>query len=302
MKQSRFAGMTDVAAARRIFEKDPRVRLLMDNGGGPAGPGSIGSAWELGFDAWPVAPGQGDHLLPRAHGSLAAARPGGASTATYTADPKARPAQTLPGNGAEDAWKAQPPYQWKPLAAGKGLGWTSATLTKDVVIAGPSSLDVFLSSTAKDTDLQVTLSEVRPDGNETYVQNGWLRASHRKLDPKRSTAIDPFPTHLASDAAPLARGTFNLVRVPIFPVAHAFRAGSRIRVTVEAVGGDRPRWDFDTVDKGKTKNTVSLGGKQPSKLVLPVVAGATAKGTPLPPATALRGEPNRAYAAASNGG
>jgi uncharacterized protein len=92
------------------------------------------------------------------------------------------------------------------------------------------------------------------------------------------------------------------VRVPIFPVAHAFRAGSRIRVTIEAVGGDRPRWDFATVDHGTTTNTIELGGPNASQLVLPVVAGATAKGTPLPPPTALRGEPNRSYVPASNGG
>jgi uncharacterized protein len=175
-------------------------------------------------------------------------------------------------------------------------------MTKDLVIAGPSSLDLYLKSSARDTDLQVTLSEVRPDGNETYVQNGWLRASHRKLDPKRSTAIDPWPTHLKRDAAPLPRGAYTLVRVPIFPVAHVFRAGSRLRVTVQAVGGDRPRWDFATIDKGHAVNTISLGGKLASSLVLPVIPGATAKGTPLPGATALRGEPNRSYKAASNGG
>jgi len=148
----------------------------------------------------------------------------------------------------------------------------------------------------------VTLSEVRPDGNETYIQNGWLRASHRELDAARSTILDPFPTHLKRDAAPLPRGGFTLVRVPIYPVAHAFRAGTRIRVTVQAPGGDRPRWAFATVDKGRTVNTIALGGGRASRLVLPVVAGATAQGTPLPAATALRGQPNRAYTAASNGG
>ena len=170
------------------------------------------------------------------------------------------------------------------------------------MIAGPSSLDIWVKSSARDTDFQVTLSEVRPDGNETYVQNGWLRGSHRKLYPKRSTALDPVPTHLKKDAAPLSKRRYVLVRVPIYPVAHAFRAGSRIRVTVQAPGGDRPRWDFDTVDKGNAQNTVALGGARASSLVLPVLAGATAKGTPLPPATALRGEPNRTYKAASNGG
>ena len=170
------------------------------------------------------------------------------------------------------------------------------------MIAGPSSLDLYVKSSAKDTDFQVTLSEVRPDGNETYVQNGWLRASHRKLNPHLSTALDPFPTHLEKDAAPLPKGRYTLVRVPFFAVAHAFRAGSKIRVTVEATGGDRPRWAFATIDKGTTKNTISLGGARASSLVLPVLSGATAKGTPLPGATALRGEPNRTYTAASNGG
>ena len=162
------------------------------------------------------------------------------------------------------------------------------------MIVGPSSLDLYLKSSARDTDLQVTLSEVRPDGNETYVQNGWLRASHRKLDPSAlDRASTRGPTHLKGDAAPLPRGAYTLVRVPIFPVAHAFRAGSRIRVTVQALGGDRPRWAFATIDKGHTVNTISLGGEARLEPVLPVIPGATAKGTPLPGATALRGEPNR---------
>jgi hypothetical protein len=299
--QSRFANMTDVAAAKAMFRRDPHVRVLMDNGGGPKGAGSIGAPWELDFSAWPPKEAKAARYYLGPNGALGS-KPAQPSTAAYTADPKARPKQTLPGNGAEDAWKAQPPYNWAPVAAGKGLGFTSAVLTKDVVIAGPSSLDLWLKSSRPDTDLQVTLSEVRPDGNETYVQNGWLRASHRKLNAKLSTALDPFPTHLKSDAARMPKGAFVLVRVPIFPVAHAFRAGSRIRVTITATGGDRPRWDFATVDKGNARNTVALGGRNPSSLVLPVVTGATAHGTPLPGATALRGEPNRVYAPASNGG
>jgi predicted acyl esterase len=301
VEQSRFATMTSVAAAKAIFKRDPHVRVLMDNGAGPQGAGSIGATWELGFSSWPPREAKATRYYLGPGGALGS-KPAKASTAAYTADPKARPRQTLAGNGAEDAWKAQPPYNWAPVAAGKGVGFVSTALTKDVVIAGPSSLDVYLKSSRPDTDLQVTLSEVRPDGAETYVQNGWLRASHRKLSARLSTALDPFPTHLKRDGAPLRRGRFELVRVPIFPVAHAFRAGSRIRVTIQAPGGDRPRWAFATLDDGSARNTVALGGARASSLVLPVIAGATAKGTPLPGATALRGEPSRAYAPATNGG
>jgi uncharacterized protein len=301
VQQSRFASFTSVAAAKAEFREDPHVRLLMDNGAGAQGLGSIGATWELDYSAWPPREVRATRYFLRPKGALGA-KPSKQRSVSYVADPSARPAQTLPGDGEADAWKAQPPYNWAPIAAGKGLGWVSKPLARDVVIAGPSSLDLHLRSSAPDTDLQVTLSEVRPDGNETYVQNGWLRASHRKLDPRRSTSIDPVPTHLRRDAAPLQRGRYSLVRVPIWPVAHAFRAGSRIRVTVEATGGDRPRWQFATVDRGRTRNTVALGGRLASKLVLPVVAGATARGTPLPAATALRGEPSRRYTVASNGG
>jgi len=300
--QSRFASMTNVAAAKASFKKDPRVRLLMDNGAGPQGLGSIGATWELGYNAWPIREVKPATYYLGASGALTPTKPAASSSASYTADPAARPLQTLYGPGAGDDWKAQPRYDWAPLAADKGVGFTSAALGKDMILAGSSSLDLYLKSTAKDTDLQVTISEVRPDGQETYVQNGWLRASHRKLDAKRSTAVDPFPTHLKKDAASLPAGAFTLVRVPIFPFAHAFRAGSKIRVTVQAVGGDRQIWKFKSIDAGSTLNTIALGGTQASKLVLSAVAGSNAKGTPLPAATALRGEPTRNYLAASNGG
>ena len=43
-----------------------------------------------------------------------------------------------------------------------------------------------------------------------------------------------------------ARDEFVQARVQIFPFAYSFRAGSRIRLTIEAPGGDRPLWTFDT--------------------------------------------------------
>jgi uncharacterized protein len=301
MQQSRFAGTTDLAAAKATFERDPRVRVLMDSGASIWGRGSLGATWELGFADWPPKEARPTRFFLGEGGALGA-KPAGTATARYTADPKARPPQTLAGDAIEDAWSARPPYNWAPLAAGKGVGFTTAPLVQDVVIAGPSSLDLRLRSSARDTDLQVTLTEVRPRGIETYVQNGWLRASHRKLNAARSTVLDPFPTHLEQDAAPLPRGRFTLIRVPIYPVAHAFRAGSRIRVTVQAPGGDRPSWVFTSVDHGRTVNSIALGGTRASSLVLPVVAGATAQGTPIPAIGALRGQPSRAYTPASNGG
>lgn len=302
IQESALAGMPNAEAALTEYRKNPRVRIMLDNGAAvPGDPGAIGAKWETHFDDWPIKSLKPTTWYLGPNGELTETKPA-EGQASYVSDPKARPARTLGANAQGDSWLAQPPYNWQPVADGKGLGWTSAAMPQDTFIAGPSSLDVYLKSNKTDTDLQVTMTEVRPDGKETYVQNGWLRASHRKLDEKLSTENNPVQTHLVGDSQPLEVGKFNLARIQIFPVAHVFRAGSKIRINLQAPGGDRTIWDFDTIEKGDTQNTVGIGGAIPSKLVLPVIPGQTSQGNPLPGPTDLRGQPSREYVPASNGG
>jgi putative CocE/NonD family hydrolase len=229
-------------------------------------------------------------------------RRGDAGVDGWRPDPAARPTQTIPGQGQSESWEIMPAYDWRPLVAGTGVGYTTEPLASDTTIVGPGSVDLWLRSSAPDTDLQVTLTEVRPDGLETYVQSGWLRASHRKLDRKRSSAIDPRPTHLERDARPMPAGQFTKVRVGVFAVAHVFRRGSRIRISLEAPGDDRTRWAFDTPETGGgVLDEIAWGGERRSRIVLPVVPGVEAPPT-LPPCPGLRGEPCRTYVPASNGG
>jgi predicted acyl esterase len=301
--QSQFANSPSVAAAKAGFKNSyKKTRLLMDNGAAiPGSPGAIGATWELNYDSWPIRATQATTWYLGKGGKLNRSKARKFASSAYTGDPSARPPQTLNGASESDSWVAQPDYNWAPVVNGKGLGFISPTLSKDVVIGGPASVDLWIKSSARDTDLQVTITEVRPDGKETLVQNGWLRASHRKLS-RESTPLNPVPTHLKRDAKPMPRGKFALVRVPVFQVAHAFRAGSKIRINIQAPGGDRQIWDFDTLENGNIRNIIGLGGRFPSKIVLPVLKGATAKGTPLPVPTALRGQPSRDYVPAGNGG
>jgi predicted acyl esterase len=301
---NRFAGVTSLKDAKRMFESDPHVRVLMENGAGSSTAGLPAATFQLALRQWPA-----PQLHPTAWyfgpgGTLTPKRP----TATtggvdgFHPDPAARPQQTLPGQDQEQSWLVLPDYDWRPLVDGTAVAYATPPLDHDVVIAGPSSVDLWLRSSATDTDVQVTLTEIRPDGKETYVQNGWLRASHRKLDSKRSTLLEPRPTHLEADAAPLPAGTFSKVRVGLFSVAHVFRAGSHIRISVEAPGGDRTRWDFDTpATSGGVLDELSRTPAQPSRLVLPVLPGVSAPPA-LPPCPGLRGQPCRDYAPATNGG
>ncbi len=126
---------------------------------------------------------------------------------------------------------------------------------------------------ADDTDLEVTLSEVRPNGTEVYVQSGWLRASHRKLD-AAGVDEDLAGPHRPARPTPVRcpRVGSRKVRVELFPFAQPFRAGSRIRITVDAPGGARPLWAFDTIAHGE-RVTIATDKQHRSRLVLPVVAG-----------------------------
>jgi predicted acyl esterase len=294
-----FTDEPNVAAARAAFEQQPRVRVLFDNGGGSAGPGALQPVWSKDFTSWPPPTAQATtfHLAPG--GTLQAAAPGSGSV-SFKPDPAARPATTL--DSSESPWAALPPYDWVPVTGRDGLGFVSAPLAHDLVVVGPASLDLWVESTAGDTDLQATVSEVRPDGKELFVQTGQLRASDRALDVSASTATHPVPTYLASTAAPLPHGRFTSVRIPIQPFGYAFRAGSRIRVTITAPGGERPVWVFATYQThGTVTDTVGFGGSTPSALVLSVAPGITPP-DPQPACPSLRGQPCRSYLPAGNGG
>ena len=134
------------------------------------------------------------------------------------------------------------------------------------------------------------------------MQSGWLRASHRALDEAASTPLLPVPTYTRSDAAPLPHGKFALVRVPVFPVGHVFRAGSRIRVVVQPPGGNRPRWAFQALEPdGTVTNELARSATHPSRIVLPVVDDVHDP-SPLPACGALRGQPCREYVPSGTGG
>jgi hypothetical protein len=181
---------------------------------------------------------------------------------------------------------------WKvPDAPGGYAAYTSAPLARDLVAAGPASLDLWLTSTRPDTDLQVTVTEVRPDGQETYVQRGWLRVSQRRLDPRLSTALRPYQTHRRLDVQSLVPGAPTLARVEVFPFAHAFRRGSRLRVWVDAPTGATGLWGFSFLP-APSVNAVLHDPAHPSRLVLGVLPGAAAR-APLPACDTLRNQPCR---------
>jgi putative CocE/NonD family hydrolase len=241
------------------YERTPHVQLWHDTTTNSAKENV--PSWVTRFSSLRSLPVRPLKLFLRAGGKLSLSRPRGAGEP----DRYAYPGPVL---GTENGivfgqngllWKGQEP-------PGASLPYTTPRLARDAEFFGSGSANIWMSSTAPDTDLQITLAEVRPDGQELYVSRGWLRASHRALDPARSTTLAPHHTDTQADARTLAPGEPTYTRVQLWPFDYVFRKGSSIRLWIDAPTGETGGWSFDFI-KTPAINSVYTDGKHPSALV-----------------------------------
>jgi hypothetical protein len=171
---------------------------------------------------------------------------------------------------------------------------------KTVVFADNGAVTAWVRSSTPNVDLQATISEVRPDGQETFVQNGWLRGNERALDGQKSTPLEPVLSLREADVSPLPADRFVKATIPLYYEGHAYRAGSRIRVTIAAPNGAQPIWAFAEAEpRSGAEVTIAYGEGMPSNLLLPVVPD-VAVPTALPPCPGLRGQPCRPFQPLAN--
>jgi predicted acyl esterase len=303
--------------ALAAFDALPQARILFDNGAGtsPTQTSQAGDPYPLfekSFAKWPI-PGttaQRWYLAP--NGALTAAKPTKSGVNWYSSNPKALPYNDYIGNtGGGGLWgnASQWDWNWKPNPSGTAVSYLTAPLSKDTAVVGAGALYLWVKSSTPDVDLQATVSEVTPDGHETFVQNGYIRASERKLSTTAndimhtsSTLLEPVPTMLASDVQPMPRDRFVPVAIPLYYEGHVYRVGTRIRITIAAPNGAQPVWGFNETmpSSGTAKVSIAMSPSMPSSVVLPVVPGVDAQGTAQPPCPSLRNEPCRTYVPLAN--
>jgi predicted acyl esterase len=195
------------------------------------------------------------------------------------------PADTYLYDGVTGANKPEV-YNKVPIVSGTELTYTTPRLTHDAEFLGSGSANLWMSSTAPDTTVQVMISEIRPDGQESFVANGWLRLTQRKLDQRASTVLQPVQTDLLADVEPLKPGAPGLARLQIEPFDHVFRAGSAIRLSIDA-----PASSLAPLPLAAT-NTVEHTPGMESAVVLGYLPGARAH-APLPACGQLLNQPCR---------
>jgi putative CocE/NonD family hydrolase len=209
-------------------------------------------------------------------GTLSWQAPHGSSTpAKYFHDPQS-PVASVGGNTLFSLTSKQPgeALSWDDLNAQAGprdqrviepecLTFSSAPLERDLEVTGPVLAQLYISSSAVDTDFIVRLCDVYPDGRSMLICDGIQRARHRESD------------YLPSLLIP---GQVYALTVDLWATSNLFRAGHRLRVVVNS--SCFPRFDVnpgtgesgaDAVNRLTAENQIHLDERYPSHILLPII-------------------------------
>ena len=166
------------------------------------------------------------------------------------------------------------------IKPGMGIALQTPPLPNDVEVTGPLMASFCVSSDSEDMDLFLTLRNFDADGNEILemgqqgapvpVAKGWLRVSHRELDPELTLPYRPYHKH--QRRLYLRAGEIVQVQVEIWPTSMVFKKGHHIRLDVQPRdGAGSAGYLHYHADYNTGMNTVYAGGKYESYLLLPVI-------------------------------
>ncbi|MFL5044895.1 MAG: CocE/NonD family hydrolase [Xanthobacteraceae bacterium] len=147
-----------------------------------------------------------------------------------------------------DAFVQMPPSQTNAI---QKLRYLSDPLPDDILMAGPSVLNLFAEIDADDTNWIIVLKDVGPDVSvlsvregerelptdlhEREVTRGWLKASHRTVDPKRSKPGRPWHPLTRAAQKPVVPGEVTEYAIEIMATANLFRRGHRICLEITSL-------------------------------------------------------------------
>ncbi|HKU71081.1 MAG TPA: CocE/NonD family hydrolase [Burkholderiales bacterium] len=166
-------------------------------------------------------------------------------------------------------------------AARLGVSFQTEAMTADTEITGPVVMNLWVSSTTEDMDVFVTLRNIGPDGKEVFevgqhgqpvpLTKGWLRASHRKTDPKKSLPYRPFHAH--NERWWLENNQPVEMQIEVWPTCIVLKKGHKLRVDVQPRDGvgSAPYTHYHADYNAGATNTIYSGGDKQSYITLPII-------------------------------
>jgi len=257
---------------------EPPVKLLIRTGGGGM------KDYQFRFeDEWPLARTQWTRFYLKIDRKDPSSDPMGAEGALLARAPETQSAITYSATGTSHAGVASASSTM--LAAGTlhrtGVSFETEPMKADTEVTGPVKLVLWVSSTTKDMDMFATIRNIGPDGKDVWevgqqgqqvpVAKGWLRASHRKLDPDLTLPYRPYHAH--NERWWLTPGEMVECEIEIWPACMIFGKGHRIRLDIQPRDGvgSAPYTHYPAAYNTNGENTIYAGGATPSYLMLPIV-------------------------------
>ena len=172
-------------------------------------------------------------------------------------------------------------------ARGPGLDFSTEPFEQEMEFTGPLAARLWVASTTTDMDIFATLRAFAPDGKEvvftgahepTPVARGWLRASHRAIDPDRSQPWRPWHPHDREEK--ITPGDFVPVDLEIWPTSLVVPSGYRLMLTLAGrdfefpgrpgrILHDHPADRDPTIPEGR--NRIATGAGRQSWLLMPLI-------------------------------
>ena len=162
-----------------------------------------------------------------------------------------------------------------------GVSFETAPMAQATEITGPLVLNLWVSSTTEDMDIFVTLRNIGLDGKEVHevgqhgqpvpLTKGWLRASHRKTDPKKSLPYRPFHPH--NERLWLKPDEPVECQIEVWPTCIVLGKGHKLRVDIQPRDGvgSAPYTHYHADYNAGATNTLYSGGDRLSYLMLPII-------------------------------
>ena len=195
------------------------------------------------------------------------------------------------GVDAPDAFVQMPLSQTRTV---QKLRYVTDPLPHDLEVTGPSSLHLWAEIDQEDTNWIIVLKDLGPDVSvqtaregeferpqvfEREVTRGWLNASHRAVDEKKSLPGQPFHPLTRSAQKPVKSGEINRYDIEIAPTSNVFKRDHRVGVDITAM--DVPTGVHGTsgveyipyhiCSSKTTLHKIYRCQKYPSYLLLPVI-------------------------------
>jgi hypothetical protein len=221
-------------------------------------PDTPGNVWRTASQ-WPP-PTTATPFYMHADGGLSRARPSiDDASRTYDYDPH-NPVPTIGGANrrGDNGTKDQRPVEGRPDV----LLFTTDRLAAPIEVTGRVRARLWVSSSARDTDFTVKMTDVYPDGRSMLVLDGILRARHHR-SLRREDFLEP--------------GSTYPIDVDLWSTSLILNRGHRIRIAVSS--SNAPRFDpnpntgdaFRANDRTViAMNTLHLNAEHPSHVVLPI--------------------------------